>query len=79
MAEFVHVWDADLRTVIADGPTLETIDEAVRRRGADLVVASSRGATATRMVLLGTIAEGLLASAPCDVLIARVPSAFRRP
>jgi nucleotide-binding universal stress UspA family protein len=79
MAEFVHGWDADLRTVIADGPTLETIDEAVRRRGADLVVASSRGATATRMVLLGTVAEGLLASAPCDVLIARVPSAFRRP
>jgi nucleotide-binding universal stress UspA family protein len=79
MAEFIHDWDADLRTMIADGPTLETIDEAVRRRSADLVVASSRGATATRMVLLGTIAEGLLEAAPCDVLIARVHSAFRRP
>lgn len=79
MAEFVHVWDADLRTTVADGPPLETIDEVVRRRGADLVVAASRGATATRMVLLGTVAEGLLQAAPCDVLVARVPSAFRRP
>ena len=79
MAEFVHGWDADLRTFIADGPTLETIDEAVRRRNADLVVVSSRGGTATRMVLLGTIAEGLLEAAPCDVLVARVPAAFRRP
>jgi nucleotide-binding universal stress UspA family protein len=79
MAEFTHQWGTGVRTTIADGPTLETIDEAVRRRGADLVVASSRGATATRMVLLGTVAEGLLASAPCDVLIARVDSAFRRP
>lgn len=79
MAEFTHGWDADLRTVIADGPTLETIEETARRRNADLVIASSRGATATRMVLLGTVAEGLLESAPCDVLVARVPAAFRRP
>lgn len=79
MAEFVHGADRDLRTMVLDGPTQETIDEAVRRRNADVLVAGSRGATATRMVLLGTVAEGLLWSAPCDVLIARVPSTFRRP
>ncbi len=79
MAEFVHGWGGDVRAMVLDGPALETIDEAVRRRNIDLLVAGSRGATATRMVLLGTVAEGLLHSAPCDVLIARVPSAFRRP
>ena len=79
MAEFVHGFDTDLRSVVLDGPTLETIDEAVRRRNADLLVAGSRGATATRMVLLGNVAEGLLSTAPCDVMIARVPSTFRRP
>jgi nucleotide-binding universal stress UspA family protein len=79
MAEFAHGWDADLRTMIADGPTIESIDEAIRRRNADLVVVSSRGATATRMVLLGTVTEGVLESAACDVLVARVPSVFRRP
>jgi nucleotide-binding universal stress UspA family protein len=79
MAEFVHGWGQGISTMIADGPTLETIEEAVRRRNADLVVVSSRGATATRMVLLGTVAEGLLEAAPCDVLVARVKSSFRRP
>lgn len=79
MAEFAHPWGSRVRTMISDGPTLETIDEAVRRRNADLVVVSSRGATATRMVLLGTVAEGLLEAAPCDVLVARVKSTFRRP
>ncbi len=79
MAEFTHPWGSQIRTMISDGPTLETIDEAVRRRNADLVVVSSRGATATRMVLLGTVAEGVLGAAPCDVLVARVKSTFRRP
>jgi nucleotide-binding universal stress UspA family protein len=79
MLEFAQVWDGDVRTMVTDGPPAETIDEAVRRRNADLVVVGSRGASATRMVLLGTVAEGLVAHAPCDVLIARSPSSFRRP
>lgn len=79
MAEFASAWDGDLRTVIADGPPAETIDEVVRRRSADLVVVGSRGATATRMVLLGTVAEGLVERSPCDVLVARVLASFRRP
>lgn len=79
MAEFVHGWEGDLRTVVVDGPPTETIDELVRRRSADLVVVGSRGATATRMVLLGTVAEGILIHAPCDVLVARSPATFRRP
>lgn len=79
MIEFAQSWDGQVRTMVTDGPPTETIDEAVRRRSADLVVVGSRGATATRMVLLGTVAEGLVAHAPCDVLIARSPSSFRRP
>lgn len=79
MLEFTHPWNGQIRTMVSDGPPAETIDESVRRRGADLVVVGSRGATATRMVLLGTVAEGLVVHAPCDVLIARSPSTFRRP
>ncbi len=79
MAEFAHEWNGTLSTVIADGPPTETVDEVVRRRNADLVVVGNRGASATRMVLLGTVAEGLLAQAPCDVLVARAPGQFRRP
>ena len=79
MAEFALEWNGRVRTLVADGPPTETADEIVRRRGADLLVVGSRGASATRMVLLGTVAEGLLGVAPCDVLVARSKSSFRRP
>lgn len=79
MLEFTQNWNGRVRTMVTDGPPAETIDESVRRRSADLVVAGSRGATATRMVLLGNVAEGLVGHAPCDVLIARSPASFRRP
>ncbi|HUG08817.1 MAG TPA: universal stress protein [Acidimicrobiia bacterium] len=79
MLEFSQEWNGQVRTMVTDGPPAETIDESVRRRNADLVVVGSRGASATRMVLLGSVAEGLLGHAPCDVLIARSPANFRRP
>lgn len=79
MAEFAQSWNGGLRTLVADGPPTETIDEVVRRRNADLVVVGSRGATATRMVLLGSVAEDILIQAPCDVMVARAPTSFRRP
>jgi nucleotide-binding universal stress UspA family protein len=79
MEQFTAPWDGLIRTLVVDGPPNETIGEVVRRRGADLVVVASRGATATRMVLLGTVAEGLVNQAPCDVLVARSKAPFRRP
>lgn len=79
MAEFALPWDGQLRTMVVDGPPAETIDEVVRRRNADLAVVGSRGATATRMVLLGTVAESLIGQLPCDVLVARSAAQFRRP
>lgn len=79
MAEFASSWDGRLRTLVVDGPPSETIEEIVRRRGADLVVVASRGASATRMVLLGAVAESLVSEAPCDVLVVRGQVAFRRP
>jgi len=79
MAEFVQPWSGKVRTLIADGPPTETIDEVVRRRNADLIVIANRGASATRMVLLGAVAEGLVGHSACDVLVARSPSSFRRP
>lgn len=79
MLEFTQSWNGQVRTLVTDGPPTENIDETVRRRGADLVVVGSRGASATRMVLLGSIPEALVGQAPCDVLIARSPATFRRP
>ncbi len=79
MEEFGARWGGAVKTLVVDGPPVSTIEETLRRRGADLVVVGCRGATATRMVLLGNVAEGLVEGAPCDVLVARTPSKFRRP
>ena len=68
-----------VRTRVLDGPAAETIAEFARRRNADLVVVSSRGAGNSSMVLLGSIAEATMWSVPCDVAVARVPGRFRRP
>jgi nucleotide-binding universal stress UspA family protein len=79
MAEFTASRNGEVRTLVVDGPPAETVEEAVRRRNADLVVVANRGASATRMVLLGTVAESLVREAPCDVMVVRDKSAFRRP
>jgi nucleotide-binding universal stress UspA family protein len=79
MEEFTAPWAGRVKPMVTDGPPLETLDEVVRRVGADLVSVSSRGSGATRMTLLGTVAEGLLGAVPADVLVARVPGEFRRP
>lgn len=79
MEEFVAAWPGRVKPLVVDGPPHAAIDEVVRRRGADLVVVANRGAGATRMVLLGTVADGVLETMPCDVLVARVGGEFRRP
>jgi len=79
MAEFTASRNGEVRTLVVDGPPAETIEEAVRRRDAGLVVVANRGASATLMVLLGTVAESLVREAPCDVMVVRDKSAFRRP
>ncbi len=78
LAAFADQWEG-ISPLVADGPPIESLEEIVRRRSADLLVASSRGAGATKLTLLGTIAAGLIEAAPCDVAIARVAADFRRP
>ena len=79
LEDFAERWPGRVRTVLAEGPARAVIEETARRRSADLVVVANHGATATKMVLLGTVASEVLIGLPCDVLIARVPGEFRRP
>lgn len=79
MEEFVAMWPGQVKPIVVDGSPATAIDEVVRRRGVDLMVVANRGAGATRMILLGTVADGVLETMPCDVLVARVEGDFRRP
>jgi nucleotide-binding universal stress UspA family protein len=76
--KFAERWP-DAKVVVMSGPAPEVIAEIARRRSADLVVVGSRGANATRMVLLGSVPSSLLDASPCDLAIARIQSDFRRP
>ena len=75
---FAERWPS-ARTVVASGPPPDVVAETARRRSADLVVVGSRGANATRIVLLGSTPSVLLDSSPCDLAIVRIPADFRRP
>lgn len=62
-----------------DGSPIETLTETVRRRAADLLVLGTRGAGATKLTLLGTVAAGAATASPSDVLLVRSGGEFRRP
>ncbi len=79
LEKFVTDWGGAVGAAVVDGPPAEAVAEYARRKSADLVVASSRGAGGSSMVLLGSVAEALLGAAACDVAIARAPGQFRRP
>lgn len=79
MEEFAAEWPGRIKPLVVDGSPPTAIDEVVRRRGVDLVVVANRGGGATKMILLGTVADGVLEAMPSDVLVARVPGEFRRP
>lgn len=75
---FVERYD-NVKPLVVSGPPSMALSEAARRRSADLVTAASKGGGGNSMVLLGTVAEEVLESAHCDVAIANVDAAFRRP
>lgn len=55
-------------THILHAPPSEGIVEAARSVGADLIVMGTRGLTGLKHVLLGSVAERVLRTAPCPVL-----------
>ncbi len=57
--------------IVAPGVPEQVVAEAVDRQRAELVVAGTMGIGAVANLLLGSTAEALLATLPCDVLAVR--------
>jgi nucleotide-binding universal stress UspA family protein len=53
---------------LAHGPAASTIVETAQQLGVDLVVMGTRGLTGLKHVLLGSVAERVVRTAPCPVL-----------
>ncbi len=58
------------RTVEPVGEPVDALIEQAARLNADLLVVGSRGGQAGRL-LLGSVSAGVVAHAPCDVLVVR--------
>jgi nucleotide-binding universal stress UspA family protein len=59
------------RTVVATGKAADSILRAIERERADLVVMSSHGHSGVARWILGSVAEKVVRSAPCPVLVTR--------
>lgn len=59
--------------MVSKGDIRECIVNAAAEWPADLIVLGSRGGSALRRMLLGSVAEFVARHAPCSVLIARSP------
>jgi len=72
----------DVRTRCPVGPVLlktgdasEMIGEAARETNADLIVMGTHGRTGFSRLLIGSVAEKVVRTAPCPVLTIRAPEA----
>ncbi len=66
-----------VEVVYLTGDAVEEIVRWARRHPQDLLVVGSRGLSPGRRVLLGSVSAGLVARAPCPVLVVRGPHVGR--
>ena len=69
-------WQGEKPEILVEqGDPERLIYEYVRERDVDLVALGSHGRSALFNILIGSVAQRLLASLPCDALIVREPRA----
>jgi nucleotide-binding universal stress UspA family protein len=59
---------------LVTGSPAEAIVQVAADEGADLIVMGTHGRTGLRRLLMGSVAEAVIRTAPCPVLIYRAPT-----
>ncbi|MFZ5892949.1 MAG: universal stress protein [Myxococcota bacterium] len=59
--------------IVRTGDPRQTILEVAKERGSDLIALGTEGKSGITHALVGSVAEGVLRNASCDVLVARAP------
>ncbi len=67
-AQKVKAAGVDAETHLAEMPPVQAINQAAEKVGADLIVMGTRGLTGLKHVLLGSVAERTIRTAPCPVM-----------
>jgi nucleotide-binding universal stress UspA family protein len=62
---------AEGERLVVGAPAASEIVQAARELPAELVVVGTRGRTGLSRLTLGSVAEAVLSSAPCSVLVVR--------
>lgn len=70
-AEAERLCGSTVRSVLLSAPAAEAIVGFARDDGVDLLVLASHGRKGMERLVLGSVAEAVLRSAPCPVLIVR--------
>ena len=61
------------RYLLRTGTPAEEIEEAATEEGADLVVVGTHGRTGLERLIIGSVAESVVRTAPCPVLTVKPP------
>lgn len=70
-ADTLRPLDVSVDVAIAEGETSLAVVREVARRAADLVVVGTHGRSGLAHAIFGSVAEWIVASAPCDVAVTR--------
>jgi nucleotide-binding universal stress UspA family protein len=75
VSEFLGTIEADVQwnVIIKTGDARRGILDEAARANSDLIALGTKGRTGLAHVLVGSVAEGVLRAATCDVLVARLP------
>ena len=63
--------DLQVTALLLQGPTAQTLVDKAEQLGAEFLVVGSHGKTGLRKLLMGSVSEAILRSAPCPVVVVR--------
>jgi len=72
LANALQRFEGEGERIVAEGPPAAAIVRTAKRLGTDLVVVGTVGRTGLPRLLLGSVAEVVVRSAPCSVLVVRL-------
>jgi nucleotide-binding universal stress UspA family protein len=72
--EAERIREGPVDSVLLGQPVAPAITAFARETGVDLIVLSSHGRTGLARVVVGSVAEAVVRTAPCPVLVVRAPA-----
>lgn len=62
----------EVKAILAQGPTVETLLEMAEKQGSDLIVVGSHGRGMMAEMLMGSVSQGLIRAGKCPVTVVPV-------